>query len=65
MPINKQIIIKKEIFSNDRNFQDIILDYLIYSLNISNDDCIIWKMMLTSTCLRRSLLLTERKEKNV
>ena len=41
MPINKQNIIKKEIFSNDRNFQDIILDYLIYSLNISNDDCII------------------------
>ena len=33
-----QIKIKKEIFSSDRDFQDIILDYLIYSLNISNDD---------------------------
>lgn len=38
MKINKQIKIKKENFSNDRNFQNIILDYLIYSLNISNDD---------------------------
>ena len=38
MLINKQVKIKEEIFSNDRNFQDIILDYLIYSLNISNDD---------------------------
>ena len=38
MPINKQIKIKGEIFSNDRNFQDIILDYLIYTLNISNND---------------------------
>lgn len=38
MLINKQVKIKKEIFSNDRNFQDVILDYLIYSLNISNDD---------------------------
>ena len=38
MPINKQIKIKEEIFGNDRKVQDIILDYLIYSLNISNDD---------------------------
>jgi len=38
MSINKQIKIKEEIFSNDRKIQDIILDYLIYSLNISNDD---------------------------
>lgn len=38
MLINKQLKIKEEIFSNDRNFQDVILDYLIYSLNISNDD---------------------------
>ncbi len=38
MPINKQIKLKEEIFSNDRNFQDIILDYLIYSLNISDND---------------------------
>lgn len=38
MPINKEIKIKEEKFSNDRNFQDIILDYLIYSLNIFNDD---------------------------
>ena len=38
MLVNKQLKIKEEIFSNDRNFQDIILDYLIYSLNISNDD---------------------------
>lgn len=38
MLINKQVKIKEEIFSNDRNFQDVILDYLIYSLNISNDD---------------------------
>ena len=38
MIVNKQLKIKEEIFSNDRNFQDIILDYLIYSLNISNDD---------------------------
>ncbi len=38
MLINKQVKIKKGIFSNDRNFQDVILDYLIYSLNISNDD---------------------------
>lgn len=38
MKINKQIKIKEEIFSHDRNFQDIILDYLIYSLNIFNDD---------------------------
>lgn len=35
---NKQLKIKEENFSNDRNFQDIILDYLIYTLNISNDD---------------------------
>lgn len=38
MSINKKIKIKDEISSNNRNFQDIILDYLIYSLNISNDD---------------------------
>ncbi len=38
MLINKQVKIKEEIFSNDRNFQGVILDYLIYSLNISNDD---------------------------
>lgn len=38
MLINKQVKIKKETFSNDRNFQDVILDYLVYSLNISNDD---------------------------
>ena len=38
MLINKQVKIKEEIFSNDRNFQDVILDYLIYSLNISNND---------------------------
>ena len=38
MLINKQVKIKEEIFSKDRNFQDVILDYLIYSLNISNDD---------------------------
>lgn len=38
MLINKQVKIKEEIFSNDRNFQDVILDYLIYSLNIYNDD---------------------------
>ena len=38
MSINKQIKIKEEIFSNDRKIQDIILDYLIYTLNISNDD---------------------------
>lgn len=38
MPIIKQIKIKKELFSNDRTFRDIILDYLIYSLNINNDD---------------------------
>ncbi len=38
MLINKQVKIKEEIFSNDRNFQDVLLDYLIYSLNISNDD---------------------------
>ncbi len=43
MSINKQIKIKEEIFSNDRNLQDIILDYLIYSLNISNDDLHILK----------------------
>ena len=34
----KKVKIKDEIFSNDRNFQDVILDYLIYSLNISNND---------------------------
>lgn len=38
MLVNKQLKIKKENFSNNRNFQDIILDYLIYTLNISNDD---------------------------
>lgn len=38
MLVNKQLKIKEENFSNDRNFQDIILDYLIYTLNISNDD---------------------------
>ena len=38
MPINKQIKIKGEIFSSDRKFQDIILDYLIYTLNIFNYD---------------------------
>ena len=38
MNINKQAKIKKENFSSDRNFQNIILDYLIYSLNMSNDD---------------------------
>lgn len=38
MSINKQINIKEEKFSNNKNFQDIILDYLIYSLNIFNDD---------------------------
>ena len=38
MLINKQMKIKDENFSNDSNFQDIILDYLIYTLNISNDD---------------------------
>ena len=43
MSINKQIKIKEEIFSNDRYFKDIILDYLIYSLNISNDDLHILK----------------------
>ena len=43
MLINKQIKIKEEIFTNGRNFQDIILDYLIYSLNISNDDLYVLK----------------------
>ena len=43
MPINKQIKIKEENFSNDRNFHDIILEYLICSLNISNDDLHILK----------------------
>lgn len=38
MKINKQTKIIKESFSGDRNFQNIILDYLIYSLNIFNDD---------------------------
>lgn len=38
MLVNKQLKIKEENFSNDRNFQDIILDYLIYTLNISNDN---------------------------
>lgn len=38
MLVNKQLKIKEENFSNDRKFQDIILDYLIYTLNISNDD---------------------------
>ena len=38
MLVNKQLKIKEENFSNDRNLQDIILDYLIYTLNISNDD---------------------------
>lgn len=38
MLVSKQLKIKEENFSNDRNFQDIILDYLIYTLNISNDD---------------------------
>ena len=38
MLVNKQLKIKEENFSNDRNFQDIILDYLIYTLNISNED---------------------------
>lgn len=38
MLVKKQLKIKEENFSNDRNFQDIILDYLIYTLNISNDD---------------------------
>ena len=38
MLVNKQLKIKEETFCNDRNFQDIILDYLIYTLNISNDD---------------------------
>lgn len=38
MLVNKQLKIKEENFSNDRSFQDIILDYLIYTLNISNDD---------------------------
>ncbi|CDA60898.1 unknown [Clostridium sp. CAG:524] len=38
MLVNKQLKIKEENFSNNRNFQDIILDYLIYTLNISNDN---------------------------
>lgn len=38
MLINKQIKIKGEIFSNDRNFKDVIFDYLMYELNITNDD---------------------------
>ena len=38
MLINKQIKIKDEIFSNDRCFKDIIFDYLMYKLNIGNDD---------------------------
>lgn len=38
MLVNKQLKIKEENFSNDKNFQDIILDYLIYTLNISNND---------------------------
>ncbi len=43
MPIIKQIKISEEIFSKDRKFQDIIFDYLIYSLNISNYDLHILK----------------------
>ena len=38
MPINKQIKIKGEKFSNGVNFKNIILDYLMYKLNISNND---------------------------
>lgn len=38
MPINKQIKIKEEKFSNGVNFKNIILDYLMYKLNISNND---------------------------
>ena len=38
MIINTQIKIKEEIFSNDRNFKDVIFDYLIYKLNITDDD---------------------------
>ena len=38
MPINKKIEIKKEKFSNGINFKNVILDYLMHKLNISNND---------------------------
>lgn len=37
MPINKQIKIQSEYFS-DKDFQDIIYDYLIKMFKISNND---------------------------
>ncbi len=37
MPINKQIKISSEYFSNS-DFQDIIYNYLIKMFNISNND---------------------------
>lgn len=37
MPINKQLKIKSECFS-DNDFQDIIYNYLIKMFNISNND---------------------------
>lgn len=61
MLINKQIKIKEEIFGSDRNFKDVIFDYLMYKLNLIDNDL----HNSTSTCLRRSLLLTKRKEENV
>lgn len=38
MLINKQIKIKEEIFGNDRKFKDIMFEYLMYELNITDDD---------------------------
>ena len=38
MIINKKIKIKEEMFSNDRCFKDIIFDYLMYKLNVTDDD---------------------------
>lgn len=37
MPINKQLKIKEEYFS-DSDFQDIIYNYLIKMFNITNND---------------------------
>lgn len=37
MPINKQLKISNEYFSNN-NFQDIIYNYLIKMFNISNNE---------------------------
>lgn len=37
MPINKQLKISNEFFSNN-DFQDIIYNYLIKMFNISNND---------------------------